>query len=529
MLEHSTVLLDARRGDRQGSLLESGAEDESGSAESDNEEGSDEEKLDEANVSDSESDPDVDGEDEDANLTVEELRAKYSGITVPTPAKTDEDIDLEAGSDEGSDVDMVDERHNDVIALANGEDVPELDEVDDVLLDDSDRSTDMDSDADSEGEYDDEEDDEDDEEESGLLGFYGGMSAMTDGVTAKSQELEEDFDDEEEDDDDDIDLVGVPKPPPRIVEVEKHEPSPRDTPEKIERPATPEKAEQVDVEEMQEVVPTTPVRSPNRIDISICKSTEKPCVDVVAEAPREPEERQETEEPYQPMNIESAEAQPRIVELEDDGETPKPSGDAPPVAGKAESVDIETGTSTSLVDAKDSGPHSSPTTSPEATPQPADADAEPKTPIPFLLRGTLRKYQHHGLDWLAGLYDNHTNGILADEMGLGYVHIPSLQCSTNLKIVKPFKQLHSLHIWLVRRESGDRISSSCPPVSCSTGRWSSRNGRRASKSSRTTAAESSVPRSARVGSALTTGMCASHLIRSSLPIRSRSSDEIGTT
>ncbi|KAI1841119.1 hypothetical protein JX266_012654 [Neoarthrinium moseri] len=43
----------------------------------------------------------------------------------------------------------------------------------------------------------------------------------------------------------------------------------------------------------------------------------------------------------------------------------------------------------------------------------------PKTEVPFLLRGTLREYQHYGLDWLAGLYQNNTNGILADEMGLG--------------------------------------------------------------------------------------------------------------
>ena len=39
--------------------------------------------------------------------------------------------------------------------------------------------------------------------------------------------------------------------------------------------------------------------------------------------------------------------------------------------------------------------------------------------VPFLLRGTLREYQHYGLDWLAGLYRGQTNGILADEMGLG--------------------------------------------------------------------------------------------------------------
>ena len=42
-----------------------------------------------------------------------------------------------------------------------------------------------------------------------------------------------------------------------------------------------------------------------------------------------------------------------------------------------------------------------------------------KTPVPSLLRGTLREYQHFGLDWLAGLYATETNGILADEMGLG--------------------------------------------------------------------------------------------------------------
>ncbi|KAA8911698.1 hypothetical protein TRICI_003730 [Trichomonascus ciferrii] len=42
-----------------------------------------------------------------------------------------------------------------------------------------------------------------------------------------------------------------------------------------------------------------------------------------------------------------------------------------------------------------------------------------KIAVPFLLRGTLREYQHYGLEWLAGLYKTNTNGILADEMGLG--------------------------------------------------------------------------------------------------------------
>jgi helicase SWR1 len=47
------------------------------------------------------------------------------------------------------------------------------------------------------------------------------------------------------------------------------------------------------------------------------------------------------------------------------------------------------------------------------------ATTKVQTPIPPLLRGTLREYQHVGLDWLASLYNNGLNGILADEMGLG--------------------------------------------------------------------------------------------------------------
>lgn len=42
-----------------------------------------------------------------------------------------------------------------------------------------------------------------------------------------------------------------------------------------------------------------------------------------------------------------------------------------------------------------------------------------EVPLPSLLRGTLRPYQRQGLNWLASLYNNNTNGILADEMGLG--------------------------------------------------------------------------------------------------------------
>ncbi|KAF4548415.1 Helicase swr1-like protein [Elsinoe fawcettii] len=53
------------------------------------------------------------------------------------------------------------------------------------------------------------------------------------------------------------------------------------------------------------------------------------------------------------------------------------------------------------------------------TPEETQTARKITTKIPSLLRGTLREYQHFGLDWLAKLYVNQTNGILADEMGLG--------------------------------------------------------------------------------------------------------------
>jgi helicase SWR1 len=50
---------------------------------------------------------------------------------------------------------------------------------------------------------------------------------------------------------------------------------------------------------------------------------------------------------------------------------------------------------------------------------PSDTKPTIETPVPSLLRGTLREYQHEGLDWLANLYAKGRSGILADEMGLG--------------------------------------------------------------------------------------------------------------
>ena len=36
--------------------------------------------------------------------------------------------------------------------------------------------------------------------------------------------------------------------------------------------------------------------------------------------------------------------------------------------------------------------------------------------MPFLLKGSLREYQHVGLEWLITIYTRRLNGILADEV-----------------------------------------------------------------------------------------------------------------
>lgn len=87
---------------------------------------------------------------------------------------------------------------------------------------------------------------------------------------------------------------------------------------------------------------------------------------------------------------------------------PTPSRSQSPRTSDTKPSDAETTTSAELLAVQKPGSRS-------ISPQPS----VPKTEIPFLLRGTLREYQHYGLDWLADLYANNTNGILADEMGLG--------------------------------------------------------------------------------------------------------------
>lgn len=65
--------------------------------------------------------------------------------------------------------------------------------------------------------------------------------------------------------------------------------------------------------------------------------------------------------------------------------------------------------------------------------------------VPSLLTATLREYQHNGLDWLAGMHRNQTNGILADEMGLG----KTIQTISLLAHLAESRQIWGPHLVIV--------------------------------------------------------------------------------
>jgi E1A-binding protein p400 len=120
-----------------------------------------------------------------------------------------------------------------------------------------------------------------------------------------------------------------------------------------------------------------------------------------------------------------------------------------------------------------------------------------RTPVPFLLRATLRDYQRDGLDWLVALHNRQLNGILADEM----VRRRRLdECALCALVVAPSHTVFVPRVWerrfrpsrcwltsRVRAACGARTWWLCPPASCSTGKPSSSASAPPSSCSSTTA------------------------------------------
>ncbi|QGA21876.1 hypothetical protein EYB26_009587 [Talaromyces marneffei] len=377
-IKQSTMLFEKRRQEilGVGSDMDTFSEDvddddqESGEEHDDTEEDSSISDADESNMSSSESDDESeDIVDDDEYLTAEELRLKYANI--PDTNLTNRDSELDSSIRGAS----VDDGRTEGDATSLNTSVPpsiaqpDLDDVDPLLLDDSDESTDMDddmgdsddmSDEGSEGE--DSEDSEASDDGPGLLGFFSSKDRLRPASTRSPEADAHDGQDLEEGKD--------------------HEITEMEDPDEVS------------------LIPTGPVE---QVDIAGADITQENGASK-AEFSKE-QENNEASVPEQ-MDI--------------DPEFPAQVGVG--YHESHQSGDASSQASPGTVATKPSEPESMSSYEGQGDKQSVAESITPaglKTPIPHLLRGTLREYQHYGLDWLAGLYTNHINGILADEMGLG--------------------------------------------------------------------------------------------------------------
>ncbi|ROV96511.1 hypothetical protein VMCG_07833 [Cytospora schulzeri] len=294
----------------------------------------------------------------DEGLTQEQLQAKYANLP-----------DLEKAADD----------------QLNGSETPTAAAVTAHDDDTSDESVDMDDDmgtSDEESDEsgsDDEQDGSGDEEDqpSGLLGLLFGKKEL--------KKLEEEAVEDVAEDKVDTEMADADANAPAVS---------------VEQP---EKAEKKDSTAAPDIngtaeVPKSPMEMSNAHQQN---STSEP-------VPHLPSENEQQIVPAATTTVHPLDALQTTSEADATTNPASPERSQSPRTSDSKPSEIDTATSVERLTA----PHD---VTRSTSPQPAG----PRTEVPFLLRGQLREYQHYGLDWLAGLYANNTNGILADEMGLG--------------------------------------------------------------------------------------------------------------
>ncbi|KAH6709224.1 SNF2 family N-terminal domain-containing protein [Leptodontidium sp. MPI-SDFR-AT-0119] len=318
----------------------------------------------ESNMSESESEPDEEDQArvdlaDDEHLTVEQLREKYAALPNPDPEPMDEEM-----------ADVDDDQPGGLERASQPEPSVDLDEN----FDDSDESVDMDDDmgsSDEDRDSDDEEDDSasDDEEdedmgESSLLGFFAPSELKAVELGAVGPEADSVA----------ADAAGM-----------------------AEVPATEEATDgKGEVSLVPDAIETEYSNSADSNNAEV----QEPGLTNPSELPTESDEL--------PAHSGDRPNPPKQISSEHLPTSPDRSSQPTPRTTETRPSDTDSASSVEL--------HQSRQVTRSLTPQPGN---QLKTKVPFLLRGTLREYQHYGLDWLAGLYANNTNGILADEMGLG--------------------------------------------------------------------------------------------------------------
>ncbi|KAE8146023.1 putative SNF2 family helicase/ATPase [Aspergillus avenaceus] len=385
-IKQSTMLFEKRRMEILG---ETGSEAPGSSDDDETDETSDESGY-ESNMSSAESEiEDDDGVDDDKDLTAEELRLKYANLPAPGDSDHESQASEQTASSKSDNNPLADYMSNDMNNFRSPSDdlSPgnfQLEDVDPMLIDASDEaSTDMDDDmGESDEGHDSTDADIDSGEEKdaglGLLGFFstkdfllGGndirdASGEGEGPAVDDINLRLTCDDEDEESGDPDEVSLVPTGPTmsdtivRSTAESSHVSGNSSSENKVSGVGT---------------MHTTNLDDAVTFETSLTSTFSQP---------------QEESSPHQHEASQSG----------------GPSSEASPGTLATRPSEPE---SVSSYEA----PFRKPTQLCESY------DPGLKTPIPHLLRGTLREYQHFGLDWLAGLYTNHINGILADEMGLG--------------------------------------------------------------------------------------------------------------
>ncbi|KAH8431187.1 putative SNF2 family helicase/ATPase (Swr1) [Aspergillus melleus] len=410
-IKQSTMLFEKRRMEILGETG-SDAPDTSDGDEAETDDSADDEDN-ESNMSSTDSESDGGNYvDDDEGLTAEELRLKYANLSEAN--QVSDRASVESDETDPSDSAGVSHAPDAVESEVPLEDVDlkpvELDEVDPMLMDDSDEaSTDMDDDM---GETDEDRDSDDadshEDDGPGLFGFF----------SAKDIALNDDQSRSDSDDADD-NLESLYEGDMKMASVDDEDEEPSDPDEVSLVPNGPANRDStphdMDIAENPPVddAPSADVPSADVPSADIVSADAPPAddgklneIEMIDNPPREsnpPESEAAIEAPTQTNTDSQVEMYPDQPDAYNSGE---PSSEASPGTLATKPSEPE---SVSSYDA-----------AAEKGRQPSESPAPGlKTPVPHLLRGNLREYQHFGLDWLAGLYTNHINGILADEMGLG--------------------------------------------------------------------------------------------------------------
>ncbi|RYP02547.1 hypothetical protein DL766_010290 [Monosporascus sp. MC13-8B] len=371
----------------------------------------DESDGDEDNMSSSDDEEDAKSTMSDEGLTQEQLRQKYANIPALTPAE----------------------------GLVNGTPSEDPGETTDesVDMDDDLGSSDEEMDSGEEGADEDEDESEEEEEQSGLLGLLFGKSELKKlKEEAKASGQDGTGDDVEMEDSpaaiyhETEAMLGDPRPTESIGGDETtalaRNPATTDGPKPSAYGSEPQalaaaldEAAQKPAESVRPIEPPTDPREANRPGAPPVapgplqlQDVEMEIIDAVEHAKDATDASASTA-----TELREAAAVPSVEVVSAPTKQPQASPDAEAITNPS-SRDRSQSPRTS--DTKPSDADTAPTTVKSATSRSASPQSQvPKTEVPFLLRGSLREYQHYGLDWLAGLYKNKTNGILADEMGLG--------------------------------------------------------------------------------------------------------------